>query len=62
MSNHRCANCRRALTATHALAGKLCDKCDWAGGAVEFREEDAPTKPRVIVPLATLAQMMSAAH
>lgn len=57
MSQHRCANCRRPLTATHALAtGKLCDKCDWAATADEFRE-DAPTRPRAVAPLA--ATMMA---
>jgi hypothetical protein len=60
MSHHRCANCRRPLTPSDALSvGKLCDKCDWAKASAEFREE-APTRPRVIIPLAALDMMMSA--
>ena len=56
-TGHACANCRRVLSASVALTtGKLCDKCKWAASCAEFRDDDAKTHPRTIVPLAALAR------
>ena len=50
MSHHACANCRRTLTASIVVAaGKLCDKCNWAAAAIEFRDE-TPTRRETIAP------------
>ncbi|HXU70046.1 MAG TPA: hypothetical protein VN947_12000 [Polyangia bacterium] len=46
---HACGNCRRPLSASVALVrGKLCEKCSWAAGAAEFREDEAKTNPRAV--------------
>jgi hypothetical protein len=50
VSGHVCANCRRPITTTTALAtGTLCEKCKWATSSIEFFD-DAPTRPRDVVP------------